>query len=150
MEKLISHIIDTLCSEKGYSALFKAAVVLIVAALLAISQAVTFLYEKDLAAHKAKYALEASIKLPLEKIDCSKAGAVQVDCMVAKYEMQTLDSTLRFLDLVVRSSFAFGLALAVFSIIGLVCSPFMTPRPNGTQTYPAVHRTLRDKAAQRR
>jgi hypothetical protein len=134
MEKLISHIIDTLCSEKGYSALFKAAVVLIGAALLAVSQAGTFLYEKDLAAHKAKYALEASIKLPLEEIDCSKAGAVQVDCMVAKHEMQTLDSTLWLLALIIQSSFVFGIALAVFSIFGFVCSLFMTPRPNGTQT----------------
>lgn len=133
MEKLIRHFIDTLCSEKGYSALFKAAIVLISTALLAISQAGMFLYEKDLAAHKAKYALEASIKLPLEKIDCSKAGAVQVDCMLAKHEMQALDATLQFFDFVIRTSFAFGLGLAALSIFGFLCSPFRTPRLNGTQ-----------------
>jgi len=105
MDKLWNHIIVSLCAEKSYSALFKAGVVLVGVSLLAISQAGTFLYEKDLSAHKAKFTLEATLKQPLEKIDCFKLTTQKVDCLVAKHEMNTLNSSVNLLNMVIQKEF---------------------------------------------
>lgn len=136
MDKLLNHIIVSLCAEKGYSHLFKAGVVLIGTALLAMSQTGTFLYEKDLSAHKAKFTLETTLKQPLEKMDCSKLATQQVDCLVAKHEMSILNSSLEFLDSVVQTSLWFGVLLAVLSCVGFLCAPFVNANSNagGAQT----------------
>lgn len=141
MEKLLNHIVYSLCSTKAYSALFKAAVVLVGAALLAMSQTGTFLYEKDLAAHKAKFALEASTKMPMKEIDCSKVGTLQVDCMVAKHEIQTLDSILGLFELVIKTCFLFGVAFAVFSMLGFLLSPFVASPSNDNRANHFRERT---------
>ncbi len=124
MEKLINHISATLCSERGYGALFKAAAVFVGVALIALSQTGTFLYEKDIAAYKAKFTLEIAVQQPIEKIDCTKPGSLQLDCLIVKHELHTLDASLKLLDIVVQTSFWFGIICATLSAIGFVCSPF--------------------------
>lgn len=60
MENLLTHFITTITSKEGYSSLFKAGVFLVGTAMIALSQIGTFLYDKDLSAHKAAFAIEAS------------------------------------------------------------------------------------------
>lgn len=133
MESIFNHLINTFCSEKGYSSLLKASIVLIGTALLAMSQVMPFLYEKDISAHRAKFALEASIKQPIEKADCFKQVALQADCLSTKHELKTLNSSISLLDTVVRNSFWFGVAIAAISAAGFLCAPF-AGRPSEPKT----------------
>ncbi len=136
MEKLLNHIITSLCSEKGYGALFKAAAVFVGVALIALSQTGTFLYEKDLSAYKAKFTLEIAVKQPIEKIDCTKPGNFQLDCMIAKHELQILDDSLKLLDIVVRTSFLLGFLFAMLAVIGFGCSPYIASKVDANTQQP--------------
>ncbi len=133
MNAFINHLANSLCQEKGYSALFRAGAVLIGVALLAMSQTGPFLYEKDLAAHKAKFTLEVSQLQPLEKIDCSKLTANRVDCLMAKHEMQTLSLSLKLLDMFSQKCFWFGVFLVFMSCAGFLCAPHFAHKPTDVQ-----------------
>lgn len=130
MGKFFNHLVASLCAEKGYAALFKAGVVLIGAALLAMSQTGTFLYEKDLSAHKAKFTLETALKRQFDDIICSKLTTQQLDCLLAKHEMNTFKSSLRLLDTVVQKCFWFGVLLVGLSCVGFLCVPFVSSKPS--------------------
>lgn len=136
MDKLLNHMIASLCAEKGYVALFKAGIMLLGIALLAMSQAGVFLYDKDITAHKAKFTLEMTLKQPLEKIDCFKLLTQQLDCAMAKHEIQALNSSLELLDMIVRRSFWFGVLLASLSCIGFLCAPFAIDKLNTNDPQP--------------
>jgi hypothetical protein len=109
MDKVMNHICLSLCTQKGYTSLFKASVFLISSYLIAMSQVGSFLYDKDISAHKAKFAIEATQNKSLKKIDCDVLQQTQrVECMVAKHEISTLDSSLGLLDSILYLIVVFG------------------------------------------
>jgi hypothetical protein len=130
MNKIITHILLSLCTEKGYASLFKASVFLIGCCLIAISQAGSLLYDKDLNAHKLRFSIEATLNQPLEKIDCAVLQQPQrAECMVAKHEISTLDSAIGLLDSVVRAILLLSLLTGALSLIGFFIAPFYSAEP---------------------
>ena len=83
------------------------------------------MYDRDISAHKASFAIEANLNIPLEKIDCAVLQHPQrIECMVAKHEISTLSSSLGMLDSIVRLIFVVGLLAGALSIIGFLLAPF--------------------------
>ena len=123
IDDIATHILKGVFSERGYSGLFKGGVVLLGVALLAMSQVGTFLYDKDLAAHKAKYTLEMSVNQKIEDIDCNRLGKLQLYCKVTKHEMEAFHSSLKLLQMVTLIAMWSGVILCGFSLLGFLFSP---------------------------
>jgi hypothetical protein len=125
LRKLIGHILLSLCNEVGYSALFKAGIVLLGLSLLSISQVGPFLYEKDLAAHKAKFTLETTFNQALDAMDCRQTGALQTECLLAQHEMTLFNTANGLLVEVITTSLGIGQALLGLSAFGFLCKPLV-------------------------
>lgn len=127
MERLLSHVTSTITSEKGYSALFRAGIVLLGAAMIALSQTGTFLYERDLEAHRAKYEVQAVTGAVVDsRTKCEDVPAeVRAKCFTATHELRTLDSSLGLFSSVVQTCLWIGVVLSGLAVVGFVCSPFV-------------------------
>lgn len=128
MESIVNKIVHTIASEQGYSALFRAFVALVGLALLAIGQGLPVVIEKEMAAYKLKFDIEAKYKTALDKVDCAKTDE-PANCMFAKYQVKTIGSATDLLDKIVRIGLNVGFALGMLSAIGFVASLFL-PQPN--------------------
>lgn len=124
-DRLMKHISAKFTSEKGYSALFKAGVLLVGAALIALSQSGTFLYDKDLSAHKAKFAVESTTGKPLSETNCELlTSPLNSECLLAQHEIKTLSSSLKLFSRVVNVSLWFGICCVLAAILGFILAPF--------------------------
>jgi hypothetical protein len=128
-KKLLDHLVETITAERGYSSLFKAGVFLVAAAMIALSETGTFLYDKDLAAHKAAFSIEATIGKPVDQTtDCFKLDkAFVADCRIAVHALRTLNSSLRLFFRIIQICLGFGLFLVGMSILGFLVAPFLKP-----------------------
>jgi hypothetical protein len=130
-DTLLKHVVETFTSEKGYSAFFKAGVILVGAAMIALSQTGTFLYDKDLSAHKAVFMFESATGKSLDVIDCKTlSNPLKGECLVAKHEIKTLTSSLNLLSSIVYISLWFGIACLVGALIGFILAPFQRVHSN--------------------
>jgi alanine dehydrogenase len=125
------HITNELCSKNGYSALLKAGVVLIATALISVIQAGNLLYEKEISAHKAKFTIEANQKVTLQKIDCYKLPPEkQVECLITKHELSTLNSSFSLLNNIVQTGLWLGLLCMLIACVGFLFAPLIRARQN--------------------
>lgn len=123
--KVIQHLFSSLFSEKGYASLFKASIFLMGCFLVALSQAGTILYDKDLNAYKSQFSIEAALNKPLETIDCLGLLQTQrVECLMAKHEIKILNSSVGLLGVIIRLIFVLSLVSGALSVIGFCYAPF--------------------------
>lgn len=135
MDSIVEYLISTFASEKGYAALFKGGVFLIGAAMIALAHTGSFLYNKDIQAHQAKYQFEAVSRQRLNKnTDCSKfKSGVRAKCNIAKHEMYTLQPSLNLFYTVFWYMFWLGFALLASSALGFIITPLV--RNGDTKHY---------------
>lgn len=99
------------------------------AAAIAITQLTPFLYEKDLRAHELQFAVESMIEKPLDDSDCLSLNQAYVaDCRLAKYQKETLNSSLKSFMSAINSFTVLGFTFIFIGIIIYFISPFIHER----------------------
>jgi len=118
----ITHAWRLATSEKGYSALFKAGIVLVSASMLAIAQAGAIVYSSDIESHRAKFEVEAVLKGDLE--NASQCFALPVEhvakCRSAVYELAQVNAAWELTLRIFEGCFRLGSILLGLSIVGFV------------------------------
>jgi enamine deaminase RidA (YjgF/YER057c/UK114 family) len=117
---LLTRLIKKITSKKGSSNTFKAGIFLLSAALIALSQTGSFLYDKDIAAYKAKFSTEAAVGQPInQSIDCSKLDTKFItDCKIVQHELRRLSSANGLFSYIVQILICLGFFLIGVSAIG--------------------------------
>ncbi len=124
LERVFDYLVEAVCTERGYGGLFKAGVALVALSLIAVGDAGTFLYERDIDAHRSKFTVEAVSGRALNDTECGALGDLQSECRMAKHQMRTLYSSIELFSKIVEMSFWLGIALLCLSVLGFVASPF--------------------------
>lgn len=113
---------DLIASEKGYSSLFKAGIVLVSASMIAISQAGAIVYDSDIESHRTKFEIEVLLKGDLKNASqCFSLPSDQIaKCRSAVYELAQVQSAWDLTMQIFTNCFRLGIALLAASVVGFV------------------------------
>lgn len=120
-------VLAVILSEKVYSGLFKAGTAIAIAWLIALGEFIPFFYEKEMAAYKSKFEVEALVGKDLSSVDCLCLAERKLQCMVAKHEFELYEKSIaNYHEIIDKGYWIFILFYSV-SILLFVFSVFYVP-----------------------
>ncbi|WP_143475923.1 hypothetical protein [Pseudoalteromonas sp. EB27] len=128
MKKVCNHLIEEITSKQGYTALFKAFVVITTVYLVSIIQVTNIILPIEADAYKLKFTVEKELKKSIEfdSLVCKIETKSYADCKLAKYKYELSNSSIGALDVFQELLYLLAYVTGLLSVVGFICYPYTT------------------------